>query len=258
MNSGVKGRIPYARLPIPTIKTLLSMSDRDRRLFLALLTRADFKTGRCTMTRNDLAAMTASNASKVSSSTAALAQAGLLEVTRQGLRRPNIYRLTLPRFNPPDVTETALSEILDMTESATSKPPDVTETAPHDDAETVTQKINTSSSRQKNTSLTPEQVYKNYVVLVCSGAKDDAIRSIKKLLKSGMTTETLMECVKRYAGNGMSDDMEYRIRPHNFFGRAARYKDYMGPVAGEGTPTEHLSAFVRAQKAEEREHGRES
>ena len=78
-----------------------------------------------------------------------------------------------------------------------------------------------------------ESVYDHYKTKVRSGAKEDAVGSIKKLLNSDFTKEQLLLCIDRYSANGMSSDKQYRIQCNNFFGRAERFREYLSEQSKE-------------------------
>ena len=101
-----------------------------------------------------------------------------------------------------------------------------------------------------------ESVYDHFKTKVKSGAKEDAIRSIKKLLNSNFTREQLLLCIDRYSANGMSSDRQYRIQCNNFFGRAERFRDYLSEQSKEVIEQaiqQHLAKELIARKFENAE-----
>ena len=85
------------------------------------------------------------------------------------------------------------------------------------------------------------RIYEHYATRVRVGARVDAIRNIARLLKSH-SPEDLNACIDRYAGNGMPKDSQYRIQANNFFGKAARFQDYMPEGAGAAMLTDDAQA----------------
>ena len=59
--------------------------------------------------------------------------------------------------------------------------------------------------------------------------KNNSITSIQKLLRSGVTKESLLRAVENYKASIQSKktDREYVIQSNNFFGKAERYKGYL-------------------------------
>ena len=78
-----------------------------------------------------------------------------------------------------------------------------------------------------------ESVYDFYKSNVTSGDRANALKSILKVLKTGLTKEQLTSCVDRYSANGMSPDRQYRIQCNNFFGRAERFREYLSEQSKE-------------------------
>jgi len=72
-----------------------------------------------------------------------------------------------------------------------------------------------------------QEIYSYYSKIIKPGAKEDAIRNITKLLKT-LTKEDLMGRIDAYKQDLMKKGTEerYYIQANNFFGRAARYKDF--------------------------------
>ena len=75
----------------------------------------------------------------------------------------------------------------------------------------------------------PQEIYSYYSKTIKPGAKEDAIRNITKLLKT-LTKEDLMGRIDAYRkqldSGKQTRDPQYYIQANNFFGRAARYKDF--------------------------------
>lgn len=80
--------------------------------------------------------------------------------------------------------------------------------------------------RADKTTTEAESVYAYYTQHVKGGARADAIKSITRLLKEN-TKQELFVFIDRYVKNGMPKDKQYRIQANNFFGKAARYQDYI-------------------------------
>jgi hypothetical protein len=75
---------------------------------------------------------------------------------------------------------------------------------------------------------TPQAIYDYYSKNIRTGAKEDAIKSIYKLLKTGFTQEDLLGRINAYKAYLDKNPTEprYYIQANNFFGKAARYKDF--------------------------------
>ncbi len=71
-------------------------------------------------------------------------------------------------------------------------------------------------------------IYEYYSKTIKPGAKEDAVKSIDKLLKTGFTKEDLLGRVNDYKSKLAKDNTEPRfyIQANNFFGLKARYKDF--------------------------------
>lgn len=94
----------------------------------------------------------------------------------------------------------------------------------------VPEQAPTKEKKETNTKENiPTQIYEYYSKTIRSGAKEDATRNIAKLLKNGETKESLMARITAYKEHlkkeGQADN-RYFIQANNFFGRAARYKDF--------------------------------
>jgi hypothetical protein len=106
----------------------------------------------------------------------------------------------------------------------------------------------TPAELQRNSSETPAQVniskdniskgpsadsveiYDHYTKTIKPGGKEDALRSITRLLtKEGLTKEGLLSRINAYRTQLTKEgktDKTYWIQPNNFFGKDARYKDF--------------------------------
>jgi len=73
----------------------------------------------------------------------------------------------------------------------------------------------------------PQEIYDFYAKNIKTGGKEDAIRSITKLLKT-ISKEELLARINAYKAQltKSQQDPKYYIQANNFFGRAARYKDF--------------------------------
>jgi hypothetical protein len=72
-------------------------------------------------------------------------------------------------------------------------------------------------------------IYEYYSKNIKPGAKEDALKSINRLLKAGITKEELLARIDTYKAQLVKDrkeDKTYWIQANNFFGRQARYKDF--------------------------------
>lgn len=73
-----------------------------------------------------------------------------------------------------------------------------------------------------------EEIYERYKTTVRAGAKQDAIKSIKKRLGE-YTADELLAAVERYSAKCAKNKTEeqYRVQANNFFGMAERFRDYL-------------------------------
>lgn len=82
----------------------------------------------------------------------------------------------------------------------------------------------------KEKEKTPQEIYLHYSKIIKSGGKEDAVKSIHKLLtKDGFTKEDLLcriDAYKQSILKSKKQDPEYYIQANNFFGLKARYKDF--------------------------------
>lgn len=87
-------------------------------------------------------------------------------------------------------------------------------------------KVNESKLKEKE--YTPTEIYNYYAKNIRNGASTDAIKNITNLLKAGATREELLGRINAYKAYLQKNPTEPRfyIQANNFFGRAARYKDY--------------------------------
>lgn len=78
---------------------------------------------------------------------------------------------------------------------------------------------------EKNSSL---EIYNHYAKTIKPGAREDALRNITKLLKTDLTKDVLLARIDAYKAqlDKSQTDKQYYIQANNFFGRAARYKDF--------------------------------
>ena len=75
-----------------------------------------------------------------------------------------------------------------------------------------------------------EETYELYKDAIKTGNRRTSIRSICKLVFSGqVTAEGLRLCISNYIKKVASDKtkMKYRIAPHNFFGQAGRWAEFV-------------------------------
>ena len=72
-----------------------------------------------------------------------------------------------------------------------------------------------------------QEIYDYYAKQIKPGAKEDAIKSISKLLKS-VSKEDLIGRIDRYHAQLVKNPTEaqFYIQANNFFGKAARWKDF--------------------------------
>jgi hypothetical protein len=76
--------------------------------------------------------------------------------------------------------------------------------------------------------VTPLQIYDHYAKTIKPGAKEDAIKNIVSLLKTGVSKDDLLGRINAYKAKLTKDSTEpkFYIQANNFFGKAARYKDF--------------------------------
>jgi phage replication O-like protein O len=80
-------------------------------------------------------------------------------------------------------------------------------------------------NHSKTMSDAANRIYDYYANNVRSGARQTAIKSIIKLLKS-YAEEDLRGTIERYK-KSMPEESMYRIQANNFFGRAARFEEFL-------------------------------
>jgi hypothetical protein len=75
---------------------------------------------------------------------------------------------------------------------------------------------------------TPQEIYSYYSKTIKPGAKEDAIKNISKLLKTGVSKDDLLGRIDAYKAQLLKDktDTKFYIQANNFFGEKARYKDF--------------------------------
>ncbi|MBW2044319.1 MAG: replication protein [Deltaproteobacteria bacterium] len=71
-------------------------------------------------------------------------------------------------------------------------------------------------------------IYSYYEEKITGGGREEAIKGISSLLEEGKTSEELIARIDSYRRQLSRDGIESRfyIRPNNFFGESARWKDY--------------------------------
>jgi hypothetical protein len=226
------------------------LSDSARRVLSALMSFADTATGECFPSREAIADFANIHpAHRVSYATAELEAAGYIEVNQTGKRKCNSYRVRkvmyLQGVHHPegDVPENGTPPHDDVPENGTPPRGDVPENGTGDVPENGTSLSNKNhltriiyprSTKSKKAGSQATEVYEHYCRRVRAGARADAIRSIEKLLKDH-PAEELLAAINRYAGNGMPKDAQYRIQANNFFGKAARFEDYMHGAQDKST-----------------------
>lgn len=80
----------------------------------------------------------------------------------------------------------------------------------------------------KGKNSTAQEIYDYYAKTIKAGGKEDAIRSITRLPKEGLTKKDLLDRIDAYKASILKNniDSKYFIQANNFFGRQARYKDF--------------------------------
>jgi hypothetical protein len=149
-----------------------------------------------------------------------LVRCGLIESKRTGNKSANEY--VFPRH--PWIEERS-----DRTDPSCQKPVDRTDMSSPDRTD-PSGPLNKNQKEIESTTLALE-IYDHYASKIRRGARADAIRSIGKLLTQYDRSQ-LIASIERYAGNGMPAEVKYRIQANNFFGRAARFQEYLKPSPG--------------------------
>lgn len=88
---------------------------------------------------------------------------------------------------------------------------------------------NPPPAKPREREKTGETVYEHYAKTIKSGAREDALKSINRLLVSGESAEGLIARIDAYKASLLKDkkaDPTYWIQANNFFGRAARWKEF--------------------------------
>jgi phage replication O-like protein O len=101
---------------------------------------------------------------------------------------------------------------------------------------TIYQSVDELSTKQRNTKEIKEtlqkkitvaqEIYDYYAKTIKAGAKEDAVKSITKLLKSGISKEDLIGRINAYKKQLVAKPTDFIIQANNFFGEKARYKDF--------------------------------
>jgi phage replication O-like protein O len=84
----------------------------------------------------------------------------------------------------------------------------------------------TVSSDDYDAMIKAESIYEFYSQNVRVGARVDAIRNIKRILKE-YSEQQLIDSINKYVSAGLSQEKQYRIQANNFFGKAARFLEYL-------------------------------
>jgi len=87
---------------------------------------------------------------------------------------------------------------------------------------------NISKDKLSKEKVASQEIYDYYSKTIKPGAKEDAIKSIEKLLKSGIIKEDLLGRINSYKKQLQQkpSDSQFYIQANNFFGKSARYKDF--------------------------------
>lgn len=82
-----------------------------------------------------------------------------------------------------------------------------------------------------------QTVYDYYKEHVKAGKMSDAMKSIKKLFKAGLSRDKLIDCIRHYTrSTAFSPETRFRIQANNFFGMDERWKEFEhGPVIEKST-----------------------
>jgi hypothetical protein len=81
-------------------------------------------------------------------------------------------------------------------------------------------------SNLSNNDTASHEVYDYYSKTIKSGAKEDAIKNISKLLKTGISKDDLLSRIDAYKKQLIAKPTDFIIQANNFFGVKARYKDF--------------------------------
>jgi len=102
---------------------------------------------------------------------------------------------------------------------------------------TFSQTENSGKGRENTFNQDAIDILSSYPKIV---ARDTSLKSIVKLLKKGVTKESLLQAVSNYKQQIKSKGIEeqYILQSNNFFGRDARYKDYINSPEKKLSPVE--------------------
>jgi len=112
----------------------------------------------------------------------------------------------------------------------------------HSDSDSDSDKKEKKSTKEKtppSASCEPAalRIYETYKKLVRTGARADALKSIRRLLEfSGRSEDELLACIQNYVKTPrFPAEDRYRIQANNFFGKDSRYEEFL-PGQVESVP----------------------
>ena len=97
------------------------------------------------------------------------------------------------------------------------------------------------------TQQSAEEIYDSYPR---KADRNNSIKSIQKLLQSGMKKEDLLRAVENYKALIQREETEKRfiIQTNNFFGQKARYKDFLHQLETEPKSSQVELAMQRCKE----------
>ena len=109
--------------------------------------------------------------------------------------------------------------------------------------------------RAVSPSLAARELVQNHEKTSGHTATEATFRSVQKLLDAGKGDDLRKACLNYKATVETEDtDIQYRIRPHNFFGREAKWQLYINPAGGNGAglglPDDPKRAWEAKEKRE--------
>ena len=108
----------------------------------------------------------------------------------------------------------------------------------------------TNNNNNNNKNIYSQAAEEIYSLCPRKADKHGSIRSIEKLLKAGVTKESLLRAVENYKALIQREETEkkYIIQTNNFFGQKARYKDFLGQVETEPKSSQVELAMQRCKE----------
>ena len=117
---------------------------------------------------------------------------------------------------------------INIDREAPSEIPDPTPDQLQSNSGVTPAKVNYKLIISKGPSADSLSIYDHYSKTIKPGAKEDAIKNIQGLLKTGVSKEDLLGRIDAYKAQLTKNPTEprYYIQANNFFGQKARYRDF--------------------------------